>query len=82
MKKAKCFKCKRNLTYHQSFAGSGEFVREKRDIDGLDIFSCGYFICHAEFKIDTDLARPVAFKLLFENSYFKCLIGSSFDLSP
>ena len=54
MKKAKCFKCKRNLTYNQSFAGSGEFVREKRDIDGLDIFSCGYFICHAEFKIDTD----------------------------
>ncbi len=52
MKKAKCFKCKRVLTYNQSFAGRGEFVRDKKDIDGLDIFSCGYFICHAEFKID------------------------------
>ena len=35
-----------------------------------------------QFNIDTDLDLPVAFKDLFEYSYFKCLIGSSFDLSP
>ena len=52
MKKAKCFKCKRVLTYNPSFAGKGEFVKNKRDSDGLDIFECGYFTCHAEFKID------------------------------
>ena len=52
MKKAKCFKCKRVLTYNSSFAGKGEFVKNKRDSDGLDVFECGYFICHAEFKID------------------------------
>jgi len=52
MKKAKCFKCGRILTYNPSFAGKGEFVRNKRDRDGLDIFECGYFACHAEFKID------------------------------
>jgi hypothetical protein len=52
MKKAKCFKCKRVLTYNSSFAGKGEFVKNKRDSDGLDIFECGYFMCHAEFKID------------------------------
>ena len=52
MKKAKCFKCKRVLTYNSSFAGKGEFVKNKRDSDGLDIFECGYFTCHAEFKID------------------------------
>ena len=52
MKKAKCFKCKRLLTYNSSFAGKGEFVKNKRDSDGLDVFECGYFMCHAEFKID------------------------------
>ena len=52
MKKAKCFKCKRVLTYNSSFAGKGEFVKNKRDSDGLDVFECGYFMCHAEFKID------------------------------
>ena len=52
MKKAKCFKCKRVLTYNSSFAGKGEFVKNKRDSDGLDVFDCGYFMCHAEFKID------------------------------
>ena len=35
-----------------------------------------------QFNIETDLDLPVAFKDLFEYSYFKCLIGSSFDLSP
>ena len=38
MKKAKCFKCKRVLTYNSSFAGKGEYVKNKRDSDGLDIF--------------------------------------------
>jgi hypothetical protein len=52
MKKAKCFKCKRVLTYNSSFAGKGEYVKNKRDSDGLDVFECGYFMCHAEFKID------------------------------
>ena len=52
MKKAKCFKCKRVLTYNSSFDGKGEFVKNKRDSDGLDIYECGYFMCHAEFKFD------------------------------
>ena len=52
MKKAKYFKCKRVLTYNPEFAGKGEFVRSKRDSDGLGVFECGYFTCHAEFKID------------------------------
>ena len=51
MKKAKCFKCKRVLTYNPEFAGKGEFVRNKRDSDGLGVFECGYFTCHAEFQI-------------------------------
>ena len=52
MKKAKYFKCKRVLTYNPEFAGKGEFARNKRDSDGLGVFECGYFTCHAEFKID------------------------------
>ena len=52
MKKAKCFKYKRVLTYNPEFAGKGEFARNKRDSDGLGVFECGYFTCHAEFKID------------------------------
>ena len=35
-----------------------------------------------QFNIDTDLDLPVAFRDLFEYSNFKCLIGSSLDLSP
>ena len=35
-----------------------------------------------QFNIETDLDLPVAFKDLFVYSYFKCLIGSSLDLSP
>ena len=34
------------------------------------------------FKTDTDLALPVALSDLFEYSYFRCLMGWSFDLSP
>ena len=52
MKKARCFKCKRILKYNPEFAGKGEFVLIKKDSDGMAIFECGHFFCHAEFKID------------------------------
>ena len=52
MKKAKCYKCKKVLTYVSSgIAGSSSFVHDSRDIDGADIFFCG---CHRglRFKLD------------------------------
>ena len=52
MKKAKCYKCKKVLTYAQKgIAGPSSFVHEERDIDGMDIFMCGSFR-GCRFKLD------------------------------
>ena len=51
MKKAKCFECNKVLKFNPGFGGHGDFVKDKRDKDGLDIFICG---CPRtiKFKID------------------------------
>ena len=51
MKKAKCYNCKKVLTYAQDLGGPSEFVHDERDIDGVDIFSCGS-IRGCRFKLD------------------------------
>ena len=51
MKKAKCYNCKKVLTYAQDLGGPSEFVHDVRDIDGVDIFLCGS-IRGCRFKLD------------------------------
>ena len=51
MKKAKCYNCKKVLTYAQDLGGPSEFVHDERDIDGVDIFLCGS-IRGCRFKLD------------------------------
>lgn len=51
MKKAKCYKCKKILTYTLDIAGPSQFVRDARDVDGVDIFLCGS-ARGCRFKID------------------------------
>ena len=58
MKKAKCFKCKRVLTYNPSFAGKGEFVKNKRRI-----------ICPNEgFTKQLKIWQKKGYKYICENS--------------
>jgi len=51
MKAAKCFKCKKKITFSTGICGPKSFTRDKRDNDGLDIFVCGCFN-PTRFKID------------------------------
>ena len=39
--KAKCYKCKKILTFTSELGMPSNFVLEGRDIDGTDVFSCG-----------------------------------------
>ena len=52
MKKAKCFKCNKVLKFNPGFGGHGDFVKDKRDKDGLDIFICG---CPRTLKFKVDV---------------------------
>ncbi len=51
MKKAKCYKCQKILSFTNNIGGSSEFVHDERDFDGMDIFLCGCFRGH-RFKLD------------------------------
>ena len=52
MKLAKCFKCKKKITFSSGICGPKSFTIDKRDLnDGLDIFVCGCFN-PTRFKID------------------------------
>jgi len=70
MKKAKCYNCKKVLTYAQDVAGPSQFVLEERDIDGMDIFECGSFR-GCRFKIDIKYYRT--------NSHKKNFIAKTVD---
>ena len=52
MKKAKCFKCDKVLKFNPGLGGHGDFVLDKRDKDGLDIFICG---CPRTLKFKVDV---------------------------
>ena len=56
MKKAKCFKCDKILKLKPGFGGHGDFVLDKRDKDGLDIFICG---CPRTLKFKIDLKTMI-----------------------
>ena len=70
MKKAKCYKCGKVLTFTQDIAGPSEFVHEERDIDGMDIFGCGS-IRGCKFKLDI--------KYYMKNRHKKNFIAKTVD---
>jgi hypothetical protein len=51
MKKAKCYKCKKILTFTQDLPTPSNFIVKRKDSDGTLIFECGC-IKKLEFKMD------------------------------